>query len=91
MLVGALTGSVANALTVRRRAISSNLEEIAAASSVEIASWIVAIACLLTLVGVAARERGWQGQPSRALVWTMGIATIVSAFMVMMWTASLWV
>jgi hypothetical protein len=82
---------VDNALTVRHRALAANLSEFSAVPGVEKASWVAALMCAAVLLGVAARALGGRRRPRLGCLWLAGGASVAFAYLVAMWTASLWV
>lgn len=83
-------GMLDNAATVRERAAAAKLNEIAAVPGVEAASYLSAGLCAVVLCGV-----GWRlfsrHEPRLRWLWLAGGATVGFAYLVAMWTASLWV
>jgi hypothetical protein len=79
-----------NAATVRERAVTSNLDEMSAVPGVETASYLSAGLCAVVLFGIGLRVVR-RRQPALVLLWLAGGAAVGFAYLVAMWTASLWV
>ncbi len=83
-------GMLDNAATVRERAVAANLNEMAAVPGVETASCLATGLCVVVLFGIGMRLFS-RRKPGLVLLWLTGGATVGFAYLVGMWTASLWV
>jgi hypothetical protein len=92
LLAVATAWLVGNALTIRGRASPTVIgPEAAAAGAVQLASWLVAGVCSVALVGIGLHRVGVGPGMPRALTWVAGACGLGAAYIVAMWTASLWV
>jgi hypothetical protein len=83
-------GMLDNAVTVRQRARTAELNEMAAVPGVQTASFVSAGLCAAVLLGIGMRLSSHR-RPPLAWLWLLGGASVGFAYLVAMWTASLWV
>jgi hypothetical protein len=88
-LAGSAMSMVANALTIRDRAVHTG--EASAAPGIATASWIAALICSFVLLGLVIRIWSTSRRPSLPILWIAGLGAIAFTYLVHMATASLWV
>jgi hypothetical protein len=88
-LAGAAVSLIANALTIRERAIHTG--EADAAPAIATVSWIGALVCAIVLFGVIVRLSSTPRRPSLRVLWISGACGVVFTYFIYMATAALWV
>jgi hypothetical protein len=88
-LTGGAVSMIANAVTIRERAI--HIGEAEAAQGIATASWLGALICIIVLLGVAVRLFSTRWRPSLPVLWIAGACAVVFTYFIHMATASVWV
>jgi hypothetical protein len=88
-LAGAAASMVANAVTIRDRAIHTG--EAGAAPGIATVSWIGAFVCTIVLIGVIVRLSSTPRRPSLRVLWISGAGGVGLTYIIHMATAALWV
>jgi hypothetical protein len=92
LLAVATAWLIGNALTIRDRASPTVVgAEAASADAVQLASWLAAGLCSVALIGIGSQCVSVGPRTPRAMTWVAGVCGLGAAYVVAMWTATLWV
>jgi hypothetical protein len=88
ILAGAAASMIANAITIRDRAIQ--IGEASAGPGIATTSWIGALVCTIVLLGVIVRISSTLRRPTLRVLWITGACSVVLTYFIHMTTAALW-